>query len=250
MGEPLTYDGWTATELESRLGLPGVRLESVVGSTQDVANALAAAGAPAGTLVIAEEQTAGRGRGGRAWCSQPGGGIWLTLLERGVHAPALGVLSLRLGLRAARVLDRFAPSPVRLKWPNDLFVGAGKLGGILVETRWSGSVVEWVSIGLGVNVRLPETIAGAAALAEGTDRVTVLGELVPALRAAAQARGPLGAGELRDWRARDLAEGRRSATPIRGIVRGIDASGALVVDGPHGRGLATAGSLVFEEEQT
>ncbi|MGI8499367.1 MAG: biotin--[acetyl-CoA-carboxylase] ligase, partial [Gemmatimonadaceae bacterium] len=246
MAEPSRYDGWSAADLETRLGLPLVRIESVVTSTQDVTNHLAATGAPAGTLVIAEEQTAGRGRAGRAWRSEPGAGIWLTLLERGVSVEALGVLSLRLGLRAARVLDRFAPSPIRLKWPNDLFVGTGKLGGILVETRWSGSVVEWVSIGLGVNVRLPAAMpeGGAAALADGADRVTVLGELMPVLRAAAQARGPLRESELREWRERDLAEGRRSPTPIRGVVRGMDASGALMIAGPQGPALAATGSLV------
>jgi BirA family biotin operon repressor/biotin-[acetyl-CoA-carboxylase] ligase len=94
-------------------------LESTT-STLDVAHRLAADSAPAGTLVIANEQTSGRGRGGKEWQSPPGAGLWLTLVERPVDTSGLGVLSLRVGLAAAEALDRFATEPIRLKWPNDL----------------------------------------------------------------------------------------------------------------------------------
>ncbi len=106
-------------------------------------------------------------------------------------------MSLRLGLRAARALDRYAESPVRLKWPNDLYVADGKLAGILVEARWRANRIDWVAIGIGVNVRAPTDVENAASLEPGADRVDVLAELVPALRAAAQARGPLSASGAR-----------------------------------------------------
>jgi BirA family biotin operon repressor/biotin-[acetyl-CoA-carboxylase] ligase len=81
----------------------------------DVAHRLAASGAPAGTLVIANEQTAGRGRGGKSWQSSPETGLWLTLIERPADTSGLDVLSIRVGLAAAESLDRFAPEPIRLK---------------------------------------------------------------------------------------------------------------------------------------
>src|SRR6266513_5287464 len=140
------------------LDLPRVALLESTTSTLDVAHRLAGDGAPAGTLVIANEQTAGRGRGGKTWQSYPGAGLWLTLIERPSDSSGLGVLSLRVGLAAAEALDRFASEPIRLKWPNDLYVDSRKLAGVLVEARWRESSVEWVAIGLGVNVKAPSSI--------------------------------------------------------------------------------------------
>ena len=245
------YDGWTADALAAALGVPRVELHEVVRSTLDAAHAAAAAGAPAGTLVLADRQTAGRGRGGRRWVSAAGAGLWLTLVERPRDASALEVLSLRLGLRAAPVLERFAAGPVRLKWPNDLYVGERKLAGVLVEARWRDDRVEWVAVGVGVNVVPPPDVPTATGLAAGTRRVELLAELVPALRAAAFAVGPLSAGEVAAFADRDLAPGRRCAEPLAGTVRGIDGRGALLVeDGAGSVRAARAGSLVFTEERS
>lgn len=242
------YDGLSPEALRARLDLPRVEVWESIGSTLDAAHALAAGGAPAGTLVLAERQTAGRGRAGRRWASAPGAGIWLTLVERPTEADAVELLAIRLGLRAARALDRFAPEPVRLKWPNDLYCGGGKLAGILVESRWRDARVDWVAMGFGLNVRAPDDVPGAAALRPGTSRVEVLSELVPALRAAAAARGDLDGGEAAEWRARDLARGRAVREPAAGVVQGIDARGALVVRTPAGDVACRSGSLIFEED--
>src|SRR5688500_1156570 len=99
----------------------------------DVAHRLAGEGSPSGTVVLADQQTAGRGRAGKSWASAPGAGIWLTLVERPGDTSGIEVLSIRVGLRIAEALDRFAAEPIRLKWPNDLYAESGKLGGILVE---------------------------------------------------------------------------------------------------------------------
>ena len=248
MADAWRYDGWSEGELALHLGLPRVRLLETVGSTLDVAHELAASGAPAGTLVLAERQTEGRGRGGKRWTSEPGAGIWLTLVERPGDPEALAVLALRLGLRAAAVLDRFTPARVQLKWPNDLYVGAGKLAGILVESRWRDGRPDWVAIGMGLNVRPPADQPRAAALSPGASRVEVLGELVPALRAAAQARGALSAAELSAFAARDVARGRRCTEPVPGTVQGLTASGELVVHTGAGDVTFRAGSLVLAED--
>jgi BirA family transcriptional regulator, biotin operon repressor / biotin---[acetyl-CoA-carboxylase] ligase len=100
-------DGATADDLARRLALPRVALFDEVGSTLDVAHAMAP-DAPSGTLIVADEQTAGRGRHGRRWASAPGVGVWLTLIERPTDARALDVLSLRCGLYAAEALDALA----------------------------------------------------------------------------------------------------------------------------------------------
>ena len=172
----------------------------------------------------------------------------MTLVERPNDADALGVLSIRLGLKAAPVLQRHTDAPVRLKWPNDVLVGRRKLAGILVETRWRDGQVEWVAIGIGVNVAAPDANDVSASLREGTRRLDVLGELVPALRAAARARGPLTAEELARWAASDHAAGRLCRSPVRGRVRGLAADGSLIVERDGSIALARAGSLVLEEE--
>lgn len=231
------------------LELPRVELLESTTSTLDVAHSLAARGVPAGTLVIANEQTAGRGRGGKSWQSSPGAGLWLTLIERPSDSSGLGVLSLRVGLAAAEALDRFAPEPIRLKWPNDLYIDQGKLGGILVEARWREQAVEWVAIGLGVNVIAPKNIETAAGLEPGTDRLEVLGELVPAVLAAARATGPLEADEMEEFDARDLARGRRCVEPAIGRVAGITPTGELLVALADSVAPFRSGSLVFEDAQ-
>lgn len=244
-----TYDGRSARELESLLELPRVEVHDAVTSTLDVAHALGADGAPAGTLILAEQQTAGRGRAGRRWESRPGSGIWLTIIERPADPEAIGLLSIRLGLAAARALDRWTEDTVRLKWPNDLYVGGGKLAGILVETRWRDQRLDWAALGLGINVLAPPGVERTvAALRPGSVRVEVLEALVPALREAARARGLLDATELEAYAARDIARGRRCAKPVAGVVEGIDAHGSLLVRTTTAVIPYRSGSLVLEEE--
>jgi len=244
------YDGWSDAELALELGVPRVELRDVVPSTLDVAHALAEGGAPGGTLVIADRQTAGRGRGGRRWASPAGGGVWLTLIERPDDASALEVLSLRLGLGAARALDRFADRPIALKWPNDLYVGERKLAGTLVEARWRDGGIEWVAVGFGINVAMPVDLPTAGGLVEGARRVDVLTALVPALRAAAAARGPLAPSELHAYAERDLARGRGCVSPAAGRVEGITGAGELLVATEAGRVALRGGSLVFGPDVT
>jgi BirA family transcriptional regulator, biotin operon repressor / biotin---[acetyl-CoA-carboxylase] ligase len=242
-----SYDGESARSIARRLAIPSAHLYASVGSTMDAAHALGEGGAPAGTLILAEAQTAGRGRSGRRWLSAPTRGIWLTLLERPPQTSGLPVLSLRIGLAAARALDRFAAAPVALKWPNDLFVAGGKVGGVLIEARWRGRRPDWVAIGLGVNVGAAHHVQGAAGLRDGISRLDVLVPLIPALRDGAAQRGPLSDRELAEYQTRDCARGRRSLTPARGVVVGVTAGGELTLRTSQGIEHFRAGSLVLEE---
>ena len=246
MAEAYRLDGYSAIELAAELGLPRVELLADTPSTQDVAHRLAAEGAPSGTLVVADQQTRGRGRNGARWHSSPGAGLWLTLVERPNDASVTEVLSIRVGIRVARALDRFAAEPIRLKWPNDLYVGDGKLAGILVEARWRDQRLEWVAIGIGLNVTHPADLAGAAGLDPGTRRSEVLAEMIPGVRFAAACTGELTARELIEFDTRDMARGHRCVEPAQGIVRGITPSGELLVALADTVARFRSGSLVLD----
>lgn len=245
-GTAVRYDDRSAAELEALLGVPRVELHASVTSTLDVAHAVAPS-APAGTLVLADEQTAGRGTHGRRWTSRAGAGVWLALVERPADVRALDVLSLRCGLFAAQALDDLATAPIAVKWPNDLYVGPRKLAGVLIETRWRGAAAEWVAIGFGLNVLAPP-LETATGLARGRTRLDALVRLVPALRRAAASPGHLTGEELTQWRARDIARGRDCITPTRGTIEGVSLSGELLVRRPDGvlAGHRT-GTLTFAE---
>jgi BirA family biotin operon repressor/biotin-[acetyl-CoA-carboxylase] ligase len=239
------YDGRDGAALARLLDVPRVVVFDSTESTMDDAHGLATLDAAAGSVVLTDRQTAGRGRNGRRWASESGQGIWMTVVERPNDPSAVDVLSLRLGLHAARALDRFAPAPVRVKWPNDLYVGTAKLAGILVEARWRSGRIDWVAIGIGVNVRAPADVANAASLVPGAERVDVLAELVPAVRAAAAARGALTGTELAEFAARDFSIGRTCIDPVPGTVRGITALGELLVDTAAGLRTFRDGSLTL-----
>jgi BirA family transcriptional regulator, biotin operon repressor / biotin---[acetyl-CoA-carboxylase] ligase len=240
------YDGHTAVELEAILGVPRVSVHASVTSTLDVAQAITAT-APAGTLVLADEQTAGRGTQGRRWTSRAGDGVWLALIERAPDAAALDVLSIRCGLYAAEALDDLATARIGVKWPNDLYVGGRKLAGVLIETRWRGAAAEWVSIGFGLNVRTPP-LETAIGLADGGTRTDALARLAPALRRAASATGHLTNDELSRWASRDVAHGRVVSAPSPGTVDGVASSGELLVRSDGGSvARHRTGTLTFAE---
>lgn len=235
--------------LASELGVSALVHLDATTSTMDEAHTRAMDGAPGGTLIVADYQTAGRGRGGNSWSSAQHAGVWMTLLERPAEASMLRVLSLRLGLTIATSLQPFCDDTVLVKWPNDLMTTRGKLGGILVEARWRERVVDWVAIGIGINLRVPTSLAGTTSLRRGTTRADVLRAIVPPMRRAVGGGGVLDASELAAWNARDFAVGRRILAPVAGTVQGIAADGALLVreectvqDTP-----VHAGSMVFAD---
>ena len=216
--------------------LPLARLErrESVASTMDEAHALAQAGAPAGTLVLARHQHAGRGRGGRRWHAAPDAGFWGTFIERPRDAEMLSVLALRVGLALADALAPLVDGPIGLKWPNDLLVNGGKLAGILIEARWRDGQPEWVAIGIGVNRLVPDTLDAPtdwplATVRAGVTLEAMLTAIVAPVRAAAAGRGLLSAAECDRWAARDVASGRRTTLPIPGIVEGINGSGSVLI---------------------
>jgi BirA family biotin operon repressor/biotin-[acetyl-CoA-carboxylase] ligase len=210
----------------SALGTPRLHLRETT-STSDRARALAAAGAPHGTLVTAAMQTAGRGRQGRTWSAPPGRALLMSLVLR--DPPRL------LPLAAAVAVAQTAAatgSDARIKWPNDVLVEGRKVAGILAEARPQDG---WAVLGIGVNVAVepdelpPELRETAATLGlEPQDVNSVLeGILVELDRALALETPAL----LDAWRARDALRGRMIAwAGGRGRAAGIDGDGRLVVE--------------------
>jgi len=122
-------------------------------STNRVALELGHAGEPEGTVVIAEEQTAGRGRAGRTWHSERATGIYVTLLLRPRLAPVQApLLTMMAGIAARNAVAAVTGLPVDLKWPNDLLLAGKKLGGILTEMHAEPNLVKFIIVGIGLNV--------------------------------------------------------------------------------------------------
>lgn len=209
-------------------------------STQDALHQLAQSGAPAGTVVVAREQTRGRGSRGRGWAS-PVGGLWMSVLCRPPGELAMEVLSLRVALAVAAATERTCPGvSLLLKWPNDLILGGRKLGGILCEARWHGAIPGWVAVGLGMNVANPIPAAlraSAVALRSVTEAVTpelLAPPLARAITDAGRRHGLLTPVELELFRARDWLLGRRLIAPGLGAAEGVAADGALLIRGDDG----------------
>jgi BirA family biotin operon repressor/biotin-[acetyl-CoA-carboxylase] ligase len=135
-------------------------------STNRVAFELAHGGEEEGTVVIAEEQTAGRGRAGRAWHSERASGIYLTVILRPRIAPVQApLLTMMAGITARAAVAAVTGLNVDLKWPNDLLIGGRKVGGILTEMHAEPTLVKFVIVGIGLNVnqeKFPGELAGIA----------------------------------------------------------------------------------------
>lgn len=241
------YCGLSQAEISQLTGAPRALLFDEISSTMDVAHEAAANGAPSGTIVLAEHQRSGRGRGGRVWRSDAASGVWLTLIERPWEGMPVELLSIRAGLALAPALDRYSAAPVCLKWPNDLYVLGRKLGGILIEARWRDARAEWVALGVGINVSPPADLGEAIGLRDGVRPLDVLAAVVPALRRAATRRGPLSAEELDAFAHRDAMAGQMCVEPARGTVRGINEKGELLVENESGLSAHRSGSLVLEK---
>jgi BirA family biotin operon repressor/biotin-[acetyl-CoA-carboxylase] ligase len=223
-----------------------VAVRAVTRSTNDDARAAAAAGAPALSAFAADAQTAGRGRGGRAWHSPPGENLYLSFLLRPAwEAGAAAPFALVVGLAVAEEIDRRLAAPAaRVKWPNDVLVGGRKIAGVLLEGSIRAGRLASLVVGVGVDVHArsfpPDLAPVATSLAilgaEHRDRAALAADLVARVDAAASCFGSDGlAPFVGALSARDALSGRRVAVDeIRGVARGIDDAGRLVVERDDG----------------
>jgi BirA family transcriptional regulator, biotin operon repressor / biotin---[acetyl-CoA-carboxylase] ligase len=211
------------------IGRPRVHLR-VTDSTNERARALAAAGAPHGTLVTAGEQTAGRGRQGRSWVARPGAALLMSLVLREPREA--------LPLAAAVAVCEALPVPAVIKWPNDIWIDRRKVAGILVEGRPQEG---WAVLGVGVNVRDAPPIEHVTSLGGAIGVEELLSRLVPSLDRWLTL--PLSE-VLAAWRSRDALLGETVRWQNgSGKGAGIDDSGALLVDTASGRVALDAGEV-------
>jgi BirA family transcriptional regulator, biotin operon repressor / biotin---[acetyl-CoA-carboxylase] ligase len=218
------------------IGSPRVH-HRVTDSTNERARELAASGAPHGTLVTADEQTAGRGRQGREWTAPPRSALLMSVVLR--------ELDELLPLAAAVAVADALQAEARIKWPNDVWIDGRKVAGILVEGRPQEG---WAVLGIGLNVTTPDFRAELAETATSlrlsgveTDTESVLASVLH------QLERWLGAGHdevLAEWRSRDALKGQRVRWASgEGIAGGIDDSGALLVETGDGRVTLDAGEV-------
>lgn len=236
------------------------------GSTNDDAKALARAGAPEGTVVLATRQTAGRGRFARAWSSPPGGVYVSVVLRPSLSLAEAAPLPLVISLGAACGLEALGV-PARLKWPNDVVLPAGpsaapgKLAGVLLEVSAEPDSVDWVVAGIGANVRRPswspfldaayaEDVLGsartpslarvAAAMLEGIAQVytTFLSVGFQPLVAEYEAHWVLGGTTVR-------VSDAHGALLAAGKATGVDSYGRLIVMTEYGEVVLSAGEVTL-----
>ncbi len=243
--ERLAYDGVACGVLALRAGAARLVAVDRCLSTMDVAHASAVDGAPDGSVVVAEEQGAGRGRSGKSWTSVRGAGVWTSVLLRRAATAPPGVLSLRVGMALADALDVYTTASTQLKWPNDLLLGGRKLAGVLSEARWRGTRLEWIVVGVGVNLRDAGAEPAVATLGPGVAAAAVLVDVVRAVLQASSIGGALTEHELAAFARRDLALGREVTSPVPGVVAGLDRQGGLRVRTAAGERVAVSGSLIF-----
>jgi BirA family biotin operon repressor/biotin-[acetyl-CoA-carboxylase] ligase len=220
-------------------------------STNTLAKEMAGAGAPGGTVVLAEEQTAGRGRRGRSWLSPCKGNLFLSLLLRPALKPdQVFSLTMTLAVAAAEAVRELAHLATGIKWPNDLYVGHSKVAGVLTEFSTKNDAVEYVVLGLGLNVLWsPEADDGISSpatsiLAETGERISRNHLLVRILLGFENLLTKVLAGDIADcyrkWNDLSLVLGREveieseEGTVLGTAVR-IDRDGTLILEDERGQ---------------
>ena len=227
-----------------------------IGSTNDEAHRMASEGAPHGTVIHADEQTAGRGRLAHTWFSPPGNLYLSVLLRTGQPAARSAELSFLAALAVADTVEALLPRQIRalLKWPNDVLINGAKIAGILLEQVDDATV-----LGIGLNVlEAPSNLAykattivanGGIASVDGARDI-----LLPRLTA-----------HLVDWQAEGFAairerwlnrsypigaaiQAKAGGQSIAGHFAGLDMDGALLLDTPQGRQRIVAGEIEVKSE--
>ncbi len=205
---------------------------------------------PEGAVAVCEEQTAGRGRLGRAWKAPAGTAVLCSILLRPPPARQAAELSLVGGLAVARLAEEALGAPVGLKWPNDVLVSGRKIAGVLAE-----SVAGTVVLGVGLNVNQAEdglppdarTPPASLRTVDGVerDRAPLLAALLASLERAYDTWQELGlAGLHAEIARRDVLAGKRVRIgELAGVAAGIDVAGALLLDTPSGRRAVISGDV-------
>ena len=241
--------------------VPGLTIEVVAETGSTNADLLARVDRlRAPVLLVAQQQSAGRGRAGRLWHSAAGSSLTFSLAWR-FRLPVQGLVGLPLavGVALAEALAGLA-IPVQLKWPNDVFSDGRKLAGILIETAHGKQADSplWAVIGVGINLHVStalaqqvgQPIAGLSGLAEAFDRNVLMAALLDRLCLTLQEFEQYGFSAFRArWNALHLHRGQQvtivdhGQTVVTGAAHGVDEQGRLLIDTAHGRSAVLAGDV-------
>ncbi len=226
------------------LGHPLIYLESVE-STQDAAREAAQAGAAEGLVIVAGQQTAGKGRAGRSWWSPPTGGLYLSLLLRPhLSGEQTSWVTMTLALGAAEAIEQVCGLRVDIKWPNDLQIEGRKVAGVLAEGAFSGDHLNYMIAGIGINVAIdfsaqPELADIAVSLQSAAGRPIDPVELLLALLerteqhylALRSGQSPLPAWQERlHTLGRPVSARAADGAILSGVARSVLPDGALRID--------------------
>lgn len=246
------FDGLSPDRLATMWGVPRVDAWRRIESTNDRAVVLARAGAPRGTVVVADEQLAGRGRHGGRWLSASGAGLWMSIVLD--ESDAFPQVTLLAGVATAEAVEAEVPgASVTIRWPNDLMLAGGKVGGILAEVV-SGRLV----VGIGVNLtppkggfpvlRTPPATLDQATTAN-VSRSALAGRVIGQVHSKLERAHP-DRDAIQALVGRDALLGRAVDTEQHGegVARGIDQRGLLVLERPDGNRVhITAGRVTPTE---
>lgn len=215
-----------------------------VSSTQTIAHTMAQEGAPHGTIVVADEQTKGRGRLNRSWYSSSENGIWMSLVLRPSIEPFRAPqLTLMTATVLVEVIKEFTSLDPRIKWPNDIMINGKKISGILTELQAEQDQIQYVILGIGINVNqtdFPEEIKGIASSlkqesGQQMNRVSIAQRFFEKFEQAFQTYIELGFKEFKNkweqsgYRLGEFAYIDSGRNQIEGKLVGIDENGGLVV---------------------
>ncbi|MBQ6474564.1 MAG: biotin--[Victivallales bacterium] len=235
-------------------------VEEVLESTNLTASEMAGMGMPHGLVVVADRQTGGRGRNGRAWLSPAGVNLYFSMLLRPSCPPGIvPQIAILTALAERRALGQLLPSlEIQVKWPNDVLVKGGKLSGILCSMSCQGTRTDYAIVGVGINVNAlaadfaPDVRSKATSLWLLTGRCFPRGKVLalflnqfePLYRKwlKAASLSPF----LAEWRKASVLEGKQVTVeqgnaPVTGVVDGITADGQLILRDGQRTSLATAG---------
>ncbi len=215
-----------------------------IDSTNNCAKAIAGCGAQEGTVVIAEKQTAGRGRHGRSWEANPNENLMFSVVLRPqLSQGSLNLLPLYVAVAVADAIERFTGIKPECKWPNDLLIDKKKVAGILIESSFKQDAVDYVVVGIGVNVnqtQFPgelEKTATSLRLESGrqVDRIPLFKEIVRSLERIYLTSSTTGFQSIiPEWLSHSTMIDRtisvsHQGTLITGIVKGLSPEGGLVL---------------------
>ncbi len=235
-----------------------LRVVSCTGSTNEDAQNDVKAGVPDGHVVVADCQRAGRGSHGRSWSSPPGTDLYVSVVDRPQVAPALlPPLTLAVGLAVAETVEALVDKPdcTRVKWPNDVWLHGRKCAGILVETAHTGSLLEPVVIGIGLNVNRRKwpaelrataiSMASARGPGQRLDRALALCELLAHVEKWVDGFVRRGAGFVVEALQNKLALKGETVTcdGVHGRLVGVSESGAVCIETEDGKRELLAGTL-------